>query len=75
MDIRVTIDDRSEKTGRKIRDAELQKIPYMIIVGEKEMNENTLSIRQHGVGDLGAMTIEAFVALINAKINELLSAE
>jgi threonyl-tRNA synthetase len=73
MDIRVTIDDRSEKTGKKIRDAELQKIPYMIIVGEKEMNENILSIRQHGIGDLGAMTIDAFVALINSKIKELLS--
>ncbi|MDR1458672.1 MAG: threonine--tRNA ligase [Bacteroidales bacterium] len=73
MDIRVTIDDRSEKTGRKIRDAELQKIPYMIIVGEKEMNENTLSIRQHGVGDLGSMTVKTFTALINDKINELLS--
>ncbi|MDR0605893.1 MAG: threonine--tRNA ligase [Bacteroidales bacterium] len=72
LDIRVTIDDRSEKTGKKIRDAEVQKIPYMIIVGEKEMNENTLSIRQHGVGDLGAMTVETFVALIDSKIKELL---
>ncbi|MDR1181557.1 MAG: threonine--tRNA ligase [Bacteroidales bacterium] len=73
MDIRVTIDDRSEKTGKKIRDAELQKIPYMIIVGEKEMNENTLSIRQHRVGDLGSMTVETFTTLINDKIKELLS--
>jgi threonyl-tRNA synthetase len=75
MDIRVTIDDRSEKTGKKIRDAELQKIPYMIVVGEKEMNENTLSIRQHKVGDLGSMTAETFTALINDKIKELLSTE
>ncbi len=75
MDVRVTIDDRSEKTGKKIRDAELQKIPYMIIVGEKEMNENSVSIRQHGVGDLGSMTIDGFATLINSQIEELLSSE
>ena len=73
MDIRVEIDARSEKTGKKIRDAELQKIPYMIIVGEKEMNENSLSIRQHGAEDLGSMTIDEFTTLINTKIKELLS--
>jgi threonyl-tRNA synthetase len=75
LDIRVTIDDRSEKTGKKIRDAELQKIPYMIIVGEKEVNDNLLSIRQHRVGDLGSMTVEDFVSLINHKIKELLACE
>jgi threonyl-tRNA synthetase len=72
IDIRVEIDDRSEKTGRKIRDAELQKIPYMLIVGEKEMNEQTLSVRCHGGEDLGTMSIETFVVLINSKIEELL---
>ena len=72
MDIRVSIDDRSEKTGRKIRDAEMQKIPYMLIVGEKEMNEQTLSVRCHGGEDLGSMSIENFGTLINTKIGELL---
>jgi threonyl-tRNA synthetase len=72
IDIRVEIDDRSEKTGRKIRDAELQKIPYMLIVGEKEMTEQTLSVRCHGGEDLGTMPIGAFVALINSKIEGML---
>ncbi len=73
MDIRITIDDRSEKTGKKIRDAELQKIPYMLIVGEKEMNEQSVSVRQHGEGDLGSMSIDDFGKLINDKIAEMLS--
>jgi threonyl-tRNA synthetase len=73
MDVRVSIDDRSEKTGRKIRDAEMQKIPYMIIVGEKEMNEQTLSVRCHGGEDLGSMTVDAFSNLIENKTKELLS--
>ena len=72
-DIRVIIDDRSEKTGRKIRDAEMQKIPYMIIVGEKEMNEQLLSVRCHGGEDLGSMSVDAFSVLIEEKIKELLA--
>ena len=63
-EIRALIDDRSEKTGRKIRDAEVSKIPYMVIVGEKEENEATVSIRKHGEGDLGTFTIEEFVKMI-----------
>nr|WP_298995503.1 threonine--tRNA ligase [uncultured Polaribacter sp.] len=63
-EIRALIDDRSEKTGRKIRDAEVSKIPYMVIVGEKEENEATVSIRKHGDGDLGTFTIEEFVKMI-----------
>jgi len=59
-DIRGLIDLRDEKVGRKIRDAEIKKIPYMIIVGEKEVETDTLSIRKHGEGDLGSMTKEAF---------------
>jgi len=73
MDIRVTIDDRSEKTGKKIRDAELQKIPYMLIVGEKEMDEQSVSVRQHGAGDLGVMSIDSFGQLILDKIAETLA--
>ncbi len=64
-DIRAEIDGRSEKTGRKIRDAELKKIPYMIIVGEKEEKDGTLSVRKHKEGDLGTFTPEEFIALID----------
>jgi threonyl-tRNA synthetase len=54
------IDFRDEKIGRKIRDAEVKKIPYMLIIGEKEMNDGMVSVRRHGKGDLGSMTIEEF---------------
>lgn len=60
-DIRGSIDERDEKIGKKIRDAELKKIPYMLIVGEKEAADGTLSIRQHGKGDLGTKSQEDFV--------------
>ncbi|MDO8896612.1 MAG: threonine--tRNA ligase, partial [Bacteroidales bacterium] len=59
-DIRGLIDERSEKTGRKIRDAELKKIPFMLIVGEKEELENQVSVRKQGDGDLGSFSMEAF---------------
>tara|TARA_R110002110_G_scaffold372953_1_gene582944 strand:- start:11824 stop:13764 length:1941 start_codon:yes stop_codon:yes gene_type:complete len=67
-EIRALVDDRSEKTGRKIRDAEMSKIPFMIIVGEKEENEGTVSVRKHGEGDIGTFTIEAFISLIQDEI-------
>ncbi len=63
-DIRGLIDNRNEKTGKKIRDAEIKKIPYMLIVGEKEEETGTVSVRKHGEGDLGTMTLEAFKNLI-----------
>jgi threonyl-tRNA synthetase len=59
-DICGLIDFRDEKIGRKIRDAEVKKIPYMLVVGEKEANDGTVSVRKHGNGDLGSMTIEDF---------------
>lgn len=59
-DIRGLIDFRDEKIGRKIRDAEVKKIPYMLIVGEKEAADGTISVRKHGVGDLGSISIEDF---------------
>jgi threonyl-tRNA synthetase len=59
-DIRGLIDSRDEKIGRKIRDAEVKKIPFMLIIGEKEMNDGMVSVRRHGEGDLGSMTIEQF---------------
>ncbi|WP_347175208.1 threonine--tRNA ligase [Polaribacter uvawellassae] len=67
-EIRALVDDRSEKTGRKIRDAEMSKIPFMIIVGEKEENEGTVSVRKHGEGDIGTFTIEEFILLIQNEI-------
>jgi threonyl-tRNA synthetase len=69
-EIRGLIDDRTEKIGKKIRDAELQKIPYMIIVGEQEQNENKISVRKHKEGDLGTFTIEEFVKTIKEEISK-----
>ena len=71
-EIRTLVDERSEKTGRKIRDAELQKIPFMLIVGEKEEKENTVSVRQHGKGDLGTFSIEDFANLVNKEVEEMI---
>jgi threonyl-tRNA synthetase len=59
-DVRVEMDSRDEKLGKKIRDAQLQKVPYMIVLGEREMNEGTLAVRERSAGDLGTMTPEAF---------------
>jgi threonyl-tRNA synthetase len=72
-EIRGQIDERSEKAGRKIRDAEMSKIPFMLIVGEKEEAEGTVSVRRHGSGDLGTFTTEAFIELINKEISEAVS--
>ncbi len=70
-DIRALIDDRSEKTGRKIRDAEMSKIPFMLVVGEKEEAENTVSVRKQGEGDLGSFTLEAFANMVNDEVKKL----
>ena len=72
-DIRALIDDRNEKIGRKIRDAEVKKIPFMIIVGEKEVESGQLSVRRHGQGDLGTFDIQAFSALVNEEISSRLA--
>lgn len=74
-DIRTLIDERAEKIGRKIRDAEVQKVPYMLIIGEKEESENKVSVRKQGDGDLGSMEVEAFAGLINEEIEKLLENE
>ena len=71
-EIRALVDNRNEKTGRKIRDAEVNKIPYMIIIGEKEEAENKISVRRHGEGDLGTFTISEFVSLVNKEIENSL---
>jgi threonyl-tRNA synthetase len=67
-DIRGLIDNRDEKIGKKIRDAEVKKIPFMLIVGEKESEDGLVSVRKHGEGDLGAMSMEAFADLIKKEI-------
>ena len=67
--IRVEVDDRNEKTGYKIREAQLQKIPYMLIVGEKEVEGNTVSIRSREDGDIGAKSVEEFTKEIMEKID------
>lgn len=71
-DIRALVDERNEKVGRKIRDAELEKVPYMIIVGETEANENTISVRKQGEGDIGTITVEEFAKIIDKEISTLL---
>ncbi|MGV0752877.1 threonine--tRNA ligase [Empedobacter brevis] len=62
------IDSRNEKTGKKIRDAEINKIPFMLIIGEKEAENGTVSVRRHGEGDLGEMTIQAFINFMKEQI-------
>jgi threonyl-tRNA synthetase len=71
-DIRALIDDRSEKTGRKIRDAEMKKIPYMLIVGEKESADGTVSVRKHGEGDLGTEELNSFITSLRSEISNSL---
>ena len=70
-EIRTTFDTRSEKIGRKIRDAEMKKIPCMLIVGENEMNNKTVSLRKHGEDDKGSMTIEDFAKMINDEVKTI----
>ena len=73
-DIRALIDDRNEKIGRKIRDSEIKKIPFMIIIGEKEVKEQVLSIRRHGHGDIGTFKIEDFCKLVQEEVENALNA-
>jgi len=67
-DIRSEIDDRSEKIGKKIRDTELAKVPYMLVIGEKEMNDGKVSVRKHGKGDLGTKNVDEFLTEIKKEI-------
>ena len=66
-DFRVFVDDRPEKMGAKIRDAQMQKIPYMLVLGGREVENGTISVRSRVAGDLGAMTLDAFVAKADAE--------
>jgi Threonyl-tRNA synthetase len=74
-DIRGLVDTRSEKVGKKIRDAEMAKIPFMLIIGEKEVKDGLVSVRKRGEGDLGAMSIDKFQALVEDAVNKELSQE
>ena len=73
-DIRVQVDDRNEKVGRKIRDNELKRIPYMLIVGENESQKEEVSVRKQGEGDMGIMKITTFAELIEKEVNDMISA-
>lgn len=67
-DIRAEIDDRNEKIGKKIRDTELAKIPLMLVIGEKEMNEGKVAVRRQGKGDVGVKTIQEFIEMVNEEV-------
>ncbi|GHV31456.1 threonine--tRNA ligase [Bacteroidia bacterium] len=69
-DVRVIIDDRNEKIGRKIRDNELKKIPYLLVVGEKEIENKEISVRKQGEGDMGSMKIANFAEIINNEVEK-----
>ena len=66
--MRVEVDDRSEKIGYKIREAQLQKINYMFVVGDKEVEEKTVSVRKRGEGDIGSMALSDIIARLNEEI-------
>ena len=72
-DVRAIVDDRNEKIGRKIRDNELKRIPYMLVVGEKEAENGQVSVRKQGEGDKGTMSIEEFAAMVNKEVNNMLN--
>ena len=74
QDIRAIVDDRNEKIGRKIRDNELKRVPYMVIVGEKESAEGLVSMRKQGGGEQATMSMEEFAQRINAEVAEQLKA-
>ncbi|MBP6391641.1 MAG: threonine--tRNA ligase, partial [Flavobacteriales bacterium] len=71
-DIRASVDERNEKIGRKIRDAELAKLPFMLVIGEKEAAEGSISVREQGQGDLGTMSPKAFADLVGVRIGKQL---
>ena len=73
--IRSSVDDRSEKIGKKIREAEIQRVPYMLVVGEKEMEEGKASVRRQGKGDLGAKSLDDIISDLRHEIAERIPAE
>jgi threonyl-tRNA synthetase len=75
QDLRGFLDGRDEKIGRKIRDAEVGKVAFMLIVGEKEAAEGKVSVRKHGQGDVGSMTVAEFVQLFKEEAEGVLTAQ
>lgn len=73
QDIRAIVDDRNEKIGRKIRDNELKRIPYMLIVGEKEAENQQVAVRKQGEGDKGTMSVEEFATQVTQEINQMIN--
>ena len=71
--VRVEIDDRNEKIGKKIRDTEIMKVPYMLVIGEKEVAENKLSVRRQGKGDMGMLDKSVFLAQVVDEIAQRLA--
>jgi threonyl-tRNA synthetase len=65
--VRVDVDERSESVGKKIRDAELGRYPFMLVVGDREESDDTVSVRAHGEGELGAMPVQRFAALVEER--------
>ena len=74
LDIRTLVDDRNEKIGRKIRDNEMKKIPFLLVVGEKEAENGEVSVRKQGEGDQGTMKVADFAAMINKEVDEMMNA-
>ncbi len=74
QNVRAIVDDRNEKIGHKIRDNELKRIPYMLIVGKKEAEQGLVSVRQQGAEEKGQMTIQAFADFINNTVEEQMNA-
>ena len=72
-DIRALVDERNEKVGKKIRDAELEKVPYMLVVGEEEQNSNSVSARKKGEGDIGKLTLTEFANRVNSEVKSMLA--
>ena len=72
-DIRASVDERNETIGKKIRENELKRIPFLLVVGEKEMENGTVSVRRQGEGDKGAMTAEAFAAMVNEEVKKMIN--
>lgn len=73
-DIRTLVDDRNEKIGRKIRDNEMKKIPYLLVVGEKEAENNQVSVRKQGEGDQGTMSVDDFAAMVTKEVDDQMNA-
>ena len=72
-DVRTIVDDRNEKIGKKIRDNELKRIPYLLIVGEKEAENGEISVRKQGEGDKGTMKIATFASNLAKEVEEMIN--